>query len=131
MSHAYIPTSSLSSNNVVVDRNRAGFLESPEYRNFANTFDESLNDSMVYRSSYFGDVTGQIFGLNIDAAFENYVRRIEGREIKADNSGTIFTPATNTTNTTNTTSATSATSTSKLSGLYIGLLAVAALYFLG
>ena len=92
-------------------RNYDGFFDSPEYINFVNANDATVKDSGVHNSPYFGNVSGNLFGNGLDFAFEDFQLRIQ-------NPTMVKTPAITT------------AGQSKISGIYIALLAAAAFYFL-
>jgi hypothetical protein len=61
-------------------RNYDGFFDSPEYIKFANPSNftqEEQGDKSVYVSPYFGNITGQVFGAEMDLAFEAFQERIQ------------------------------------------------------
>ena len=59
------------------DRNWDGFFKSPEYIKFTDAMQGQMGDQSVYVSPYFGNVTGQVFGVEMDYAFEAFQTRIQ------------------------------------------------------
>lgn len=58
-------------------RNWDGFFQSPEYIKFTDAMQGQMGDQDVYVSPYFGNVTGQVFGAEMDYAFEAFQTRIQ------------------------------------------------------
>ena len=60
-------------------RNWDGFFQSPEYVKFTDAMQGQMGDQDVYVSPYFGEVTGQVFGAEMDYAFEAFQTRIQNQ----------------------------------------------------
>ena len=60
-------------------RNWDGFFQSPEYVKFTDAMQGQTGDQDVYVSPYFGEVTGQVFGAEMDFAFEAFQTRIQNQ----------------------------------------------------
>lgn len=60
-------------------RNWDGFFQSPEYVKFTDAMQGQMGDQDVYVSPYFGNVTGQVFGAEMDYAFEAFQTRIQNQ----------------------------------------------------
>jgi hypothetical protein len=60
-------------------RNWDGFFQSPEYVKFADAMQGQMGDQDVYVSPYFGEITGQVFGAEMDYAFEAFQTRIQNQ----------------------------------------------------
>lgn len=60
-------------------RNWDGFFQSPEYIKFTDAMQGQMGDQDVYVSPYFGEVTGQVFGAEMDYAFEAFQTRIQNQ----------------------------------------------------
>lgn len=61
-------------------RNWDGFFQSPEYIKFTDSMQGQMGDQDVYVSPYFGNVTGQVFGAEMDYAFEAFQTRIQNEK---------------------------------------------------
>jgi hypothetical protein len=61
-------------------RNWDGFFQSPEYIKFTDSMQGQMGDQDVYVSPYFGNVTGQVFGAEMDYAFEAFQTRIQNEQ---------------------------------------------------
>ena len=60
-------------------RNWDGFFQSPEYVKFTDAMQGQMGDQDVYVSPYFGEITGQVFGAEMDFAFEAFQTRIQNQ----------------------------------------------------
>ena len=60
-------------------RNWDGFFQSPEYVKFTDAMQGQMGDQDVYVSPYFGEITGQVFGAEMDYAFEAFQTRIQNQ----------------------------------------------------
>jgi hypothetical protein len=61
-------------------RNWDGFFTSPEYVKFTDAMQGQIGEQSVYDSPYFGLVTGQVFGAEMDYAFEAFQTRIQNEK---------------------------------------------------
>jgi len=61
-------------------RSYDGFFQSPEYIKFTDSMQGQMGDQEVYVSPYFGNVTGQVFGAEMDYAFEAFQTRIQNEQ---------------------------------------------------
>ena len=61
-------------------RNWDGFFTSPEYIKFTDSMRGEIGEQSVYDSPYFGGVTGQVFGAEMDYAFEAFQTRIQNEK---------------------------------------------------
>jgi hypothetical protein len=61
-------------------RNWDGFFTSPEYVKFTDAMQGQMGDQEVYFSPYFGEITGQVFGAEMDYAFEAFQTRIQNEK---------------------------------------------------
>lgn len=62
------------------DRNWDGFFTSPEYVKFTDAMQGQMGEQSVYDSPYFGPVTGQVFGAEMDYAYEAFQTRIQNEK---------------------------------------------------
>jgi hypothetical protein len=62
-------------------RNWDGFFQSPEYVKFTDAMQGQMGDQDVYVSPYFGEITGQVFGAEMDYAFEAFQTRIQNDQL--------------------------------------------------
>ncbi len=61
-------------------RNWDGFFTSPEYVKFTDAMQGEIGEQSVYDSPYFGLVTGQVFGAEMDYAYEAFQTRIQNEK---------------------------------------------------